>query len=419
MSSTTRISVIGGGIAGLIAANTILDASAEPGRRVHVTVIDRAEHGGGRARTTGHHGYRFNQGPHALYVDGELMAALRRFGIEPSGGAPAQWGSQALWRGELHRLPAGPASLVATDLLGVRGKVELGRLLARIPGYDPLGARGATVDEWIDHQTTDETVAAVLRAVVRLTTYSAAADIGCAEAAVIQLQRALGGGVLYLDGGWGQVIAALQARLGGAGGTIEHRTVTSVDVELARCDAVVVAVGGPGATGALTNATFDPAAIGPAVDAAVYGVGARTMPTRPLVLGIDEPLYGSVHAPPADLAPPGHIVVSTARYLAPGENHHADHTRADLAAHVARLGLDPVDLVTDRYLHRMTVAHGQPVANAAGGLGCRPSADVLGRPEVAIAGDWIGPTGLLADASAASGVAAATHVLAGSRVVAA
>jgi hypothetical protein len=64
------------------------------------------------------------------------------------------------------------------------------------------------------------------------------------------------------------------------------------------------------------------------------------------------------------------------------------------------------DIVLERYLHRMRVAHGMPRA-ASGGLAGRPTVAVPGRPGLFVAGDWVGDTGLLSDAAAASGAAAA------------
>jgi hypothetical protein len=67
--------------------------------------------------------------------------------------------------------------------------------------------------------------------------------------------------------------------------------------------------------------------------------------------------------------------------------------------------------VEQRYLHLMTVAHGTPQA-ATGGLAGRPPVSVTGRPGLFVAGDWVGPTGLLADAAVASGRAAAQQAVA-------
>ena len=66
------------------------------------------------------------------------------------------------------------------------------------------------------------------------------------------------------------------------------------------------------------------------------------------------------------------------------------------------------------------VAHDQPQA-ASGGLAGRPGVAILGTDGVFIAGDWVGPDGLLADAAVASGRAAGVAAAAslGARRVAA
>jgi hypothetical protein len=81
-------------------------------------------------------------------------------------------------------------------------------------------------------------------------------------------------------------------------------------------------------------------------------------------------------------------------------------SRTELRALAALSGIDEADVVHERYLHRCVVAHGAPAASG-GGLAGRPPIDALGLPGLFVAGDWVGPTGMLADASAASGEAAA------------
>ena len=54
----------------------------------------------------------------------------------------------------------------------------------------------------------------------------------------------------------------------------------------------------------------------------------------------------------------------------------------------------------------MTVTHG------LAGVDGRPGVDTLGIAGVRIAGDWVGPDGMLADAAVASGVAAARSLMA-------
>ena len=63
-----------------------------------------------------------------------------------------------------------------------------------------------------------------------------------------------------------------------------------------------------------------------------------------------------------------------------------------------------------RFLPGMTPAHALPRADE-GGLAGRPGVTQSGVPNVLLAGDWVGPRGMLADASAASAEEAALHVL--------
>lgn len=77
-----RVVVIGAGIAGLAAAIRAAEGGAE------VTVLERASHPGGRARTQARDGFSINLGPHALYAQGELMALLRRSKIPVEGRQP-------------------------------------------------------------------------------------------------------------------------------------------------------------------------------------------------------------------------------------------------------------------------------------------------------------------------------------------
>ncbi len=65
-----RVAVVGGGLAGLIAAIE-LAGSGHP-----VSLFEGAPVLGGRARTLDVDGYRLNQGPHALYSKGVFRACL-------------------------------------------------------------------------------------------------------------------------------------------------------------------------------------------------------------------------------------------------------------------------------------------------------------------------------------------------------
>jgi hypothetical protein len=126
----------------------------------------------------------------------------------------------------------------------------------------------------------------------------------------------------------------------------------------------------------------------------------------PFLLGMDEPYYLSTHAPPARLAPPGHQMVGVARYLHPEERPGREESETGLWQHAARAGVDRGAVVTHRYLHDMVVSGGMPLAARRGFAG-RPGVEVRERAGLFLAGDWVGTTGMIGDAAAASGTAAA------------
>ena len=69
-----------------------------------------------------------------------------------------------------------------------------------------------------------------------------------------------------------------------------------------------------------------------------------------------------------------------------------------------------VVVVAERYGRRLVVSHDRPRPER--GLEGRPGPRISDCPGVFVAGDWVGTTGLLADASIASGQAAAVAALA-------
>ncbi len=135
---------------------------------------------------------------------------------------------------------------------------------------------------------------------------------------------------------------------------------------------------------------------------------------RPLSLvafGLDQPLYLSVHSAFARLAPDGIAVIHLMKYLGTGRNADDGHAEGELEAFLD--GLQPSwqdRAAARRFLPAMTVAHCLPRAEE-GGLAGRPGAEVVGLPNLFLAGDWVGSEGMLADASAASAREAARRVL--------
>ena len=228
-----------------------------------------------------------------------------------------------------------------------------------------------------------------------------------------------GPGVRYLDGGWQSIVDALVRIATEAG--VEIRSIGATRVEALahgpvevtisdgsqlRATSVIVATGGPEAAAGLLGATPPSwGVLGPPVTAACLELGVRKPPTRRFALGIDQPVYASTHCPPADLAPEGMAVVHLMRYQPIDDDMPSDAQHHELRAAAAAIGISPGDIVTERFLARMVVSGTLPTA-AGGGLDGRPAVAVAEHQGVFLCGDWVGPTGLLLDAVAASALAA-------------
>lgn len=376
--------VIGAGLAGLAAAV----AATRGGARV---IILEAGVPGGRARTEASEGFLFNQGPHALFRAGPGRPVLSRLGVRTRGHSPPLRGAQALIAGRPRRFPA----------------AQVGRVAARVVAASPRRWANASAAEWIGSLRLRGDTVMFLAAGVRVTTYAADLDRLPASVAITQLGAAVKG-VSYLDGGWAQLTGGLLSLASAAGAQLrtharaEQVTGTPGAWEVhtvagaIRAAAVVVAPGRPAAAGRLLPAGPDWGDLGPEVTAACLDLGLHRPGAR-FVLGIDQPLYLSPHAPPGDLAPPGGGLVHAMRYGA----RNAAEDREQLWALVAAAGIRPGDVAVERFLPRMVVTSCLPALGQ--GLDGRPPVAIPGSPGLFLAGDWVGPQGWLSHASLASG----------------
>ena len=135
-------------------------------------------------------------------------------------------------------------------------------------------------------------------------------------------------------------------------------------------------------------------------------------PETRVAFGLDGPLYYSVHSASAKLAPEGVAVLHVMKYLRDDPAEPAEGVEGELEALLDRLQPGWRTFVVERrFLPAMTVSHALPRADE-GGLAARPAVTVRERPDVFLAGDWVGSRGMLADAAAASAEEAAGLVLA-------
>jgi phytoene dehydrogenase-like protein len=423
-SSDIDLAIVGGGLAGLATAALV----AQAGRSV--ILFEQSGEIGGRATTQVRNGISFNLGPRALYVLGHASRLIRDLNVPFSGHVPSP-GKSLLLKGVGDTpLPRGLASLVTSRLFSIREKGRLIQFLATLRKLDGHQFDGVSLSEWVRTRFGNGDAAAFLLALFRVSTYADDADRLSAGVAIEQLRLALDGNVWYIDGGWQSLVDGLRARVLEGGASIHSGTrVTSVagdldgvfirlsNGEVLRTRTVVVAVAPKTACELLGVTARAPLARWTAssvpIKAACLDVALNRLerPVQRFALGLDQPLYYSVHSAAAELAPQGISVLHVMKYLRHGANTPAELIERELEGCLDRLQPGWTSHVAARrYLPSMTVSHSLPLA-CENGLAGRPAISAAGHPNIFLAGDWVGPEGLLADASAASARSAAREVV--------
>jgi phytoene dehydrogenase-like protein len=425
-SGRTDVVIVGGGLAGLTTAIYL----GRAGRKV--TVLERAHELGGRAMSRNSEGFEVNLGPHALYAGLAGERVLAELGVPFVGHKPPSSG-HAILGGEKLTLPAGPFGLLATKLLGPRGKLDVARVLGgSLFGRDFSELGRTSVRTWLDREIASPDARAFVEALFRLSTFVNAPDDASAAVAISQLASAIRRGVYFLDGGWQTLVDGLARRARELGAVIElGADVTRIEREdralhvkgkdgsvFTARDVVVAA--SPRAASALLGddpdlATTRWAREARPVEAACLDLVLRSAPDPKsrFALGIDAPLYFSIHSGVARFAPHDGCVIHAAKYLDPNAPHDAAGDARELEALTDSMQPGWRDRVLERrFLPRMTVNHWLVSASSSGGgLASRPGPEVPGVRGLYVVGDWVGPEGWLADAAFASARKAAMQIV--------
>lgn len=283
-----------------------------------------------------------------------------------------------------------------------------------------------SLQDWLERQVHHPQVRQFLLAGARTATYADAPDLLSASLVIPLLTSQ----VLYLDGGWQTIVDALRQRAQEAGARIVTQArVAAIDVAGAgltirladgtsnAASAVLLAIEPETASSLVADGTHEvmgrwsrqsiPAR------AACFDLALRRLPKPQnlFAMGIDCPLYYSVHSASANLAPQGSALIHTMKYLRPGEPSEPEATRQELEALMDLLQPGWRAEVLDQYFLPHMVASNAIVQASQGGLPGRPGPAVPGIPNLYVAGDWVGPEGQLAEASFASARSAASMII--------
>lgn len=381
MSQQQRITVVGGGLAGLTAAI----ACAEGGAKV--ALLEAHEDLGGRARSADGP-FKANLGPHALYSDGPLWGWLAERGLLPKAVRPPLVGARFRWQGKVQRTPP----------------------LGTIPAVLRLRGRRAPVEQdfrgWVAAHT-DERIAAMLCSMAGVYTFHH--DPGELSAAFVWERTVRlfmstpppSTVVRYAAGGWSGVVEPLARRVRELG--VEVRTGERAR-ELPEPPVILATELGQaaellGESGSLRW---------PSGNTLCLDVGLTRRRGDPwIVSDLDESGWiGRYSSSDRTIAPAGHELIQTQMPIRPGES--AEQAGARLERFV--------DQSVPSWRERETWRRRQVMDGRSGALDMpghtwrdRPAID---RGEgVYLAGDMVAAPGLLAEVSWASGVEAARLAL--------
>jgi hypothetical protein len=373
-----RITVVGGGLAGLVSAI----ACAEDGAQVRL--VEAHDHLGGRARSTDGP-YKANLGPHALYT-GPFWSWMQERGLLPAHVRPRLSGSR----------------------IRLSGEVKLTPPLAAIPSVLRLRGREAPVD--VDFRTwaaqhTDPKTADMLSSGAGVYTFYH--DPGSLSAAfvwprTVRLLLSVPISVRYPVGGWSALVSTLEARVHELG--VEVQTGTRIS-ELPTDSPVILATELDHARELLGDEDLR----WQSGSTVCLDLGLRRHRGDPAIVSdLDESGWiGRYSTTNPSIAPEGEELIQAQMPIRPGES-------ADQAAlRLERL----LDSALEDWRHRETWRRRQVMDGRSGALDA-PGTTWRDRPAVDrgdgvfLAGDMVAAPGLLCEVSWASAVEASKLALA-------
>jgi NAD(P)-binding Rossmann-like domain len=308
--------IIGGGLAGLTTAALLAGAGKA------VTLFEHSSREiGGRARTAEIDGFYFNQGPHALYLTDANDSILKEIGITYTGGIPA---------GKGHLISGGKKREIAGDYSSwLSGKSDGSQFFISPTKIDFLRLESVTEQEWLEKNIHDINDAEIIKTIFRLNTYANDPDIQSIGPVLHQIYVGSRAGWQTLVDGLVTVAKNANARIVMGKKAIRVKRTDSSGWQVLLSDKtevsakIVVIAAGPMDAYSLFDDKERPDVLSKAAKEAkpvrlvCLDVALSSLPNKDTLfaLGVDRPLYFSVHSAYAKLAPEVGALIHVAKYL--------------------------------------------------------------------------------------------------------
>lgn len=411
--------IVGGGLAGLVAANYLAKSG------MSICILEKGKHVGGRAKTDRLRQQYFNLGPHALYKKGKAKQYLEELGIEFYGKSP-KLDVRLMDNNREYSAPFNALSFVSSDFLNWKEQFEWFRALLKIIRLNPDQYAQHTFEQWVCQTSHSTNVQSLLYLLGRLTSYCHAPDQVSAKVVLTHLKSAALGGVLYIDGGWQTIVDQLHNKAVMNGVDIQtHHTVKLIEqteqesfqLTLSNDEQMiskyVLYTADPKALNLLLDGKINLSHLNQTkpIKGAAFDVALTKLPNpkKLYAMGLNAPLYFAVHSIYARLSEDRKsVVLHVFKYYQPDEEIDGATVQKELEQFLEKMQPGWQNyLITSRFIPQITVNHRLPqigdeqkLLNATSMI-----------PRLFIAGDWAHPDFILSEGAVSSGKLAAEEIM--------
>ncbi|MFA9559484.1 phytoene desaturase family protein [Evansella sp. AB-rgal1] len=421
MGQKWDVVIIGGGLAGFVAANYLASYN------LSILVLEKNKNVGGRARTDHIRQQYFNLGPHALYKKSKAKAILEELNIQISGKSPKIGGILVKDNYE-YIAPFSPLGLLNTKFLSWKERIEWAKVLMNVISIDNEKLVNQTFEQWVQQTTRSANVQSILFLLGRLATYCHSPEKVSAKVMLFHLKASLSG-VLYLDKGWQTMIDQLHNNAVTCGVQVQtsksikqifpiekdHFKLVLTDEEVIFGKNVLSTVG-PNELNQMLGEKSPFSQIESfteiqSVNGATLDIALTQLPNpkKLFAMGIVEPIYFSVHSNYARLSDDAKsIVMHVFKYHKPNENIDRKKVKMELEQFLEKIqpGWKSY-VITSRFIPDITVNQRLPQPGDEEMLQCSKNKI----PGLYIAGDWTSPNLILSEGAVTSGKQAAEEII--------